>query len=115
MLRLMKEKEWNERIISELKQEMETMKKTNVEQFQQMEINAKLYQAELERKLNDAASSLTESENRILELETVSQSKFRNWNQREHVIHSFIDLQLWSVQVLHAHATFICSLYGTYD
>lgn len=109
MARLTKEKEKTGQIISELKQELEIIKRTYEEQFQQMETKAKEYQTNLEQKLKDAKSSLAESQRRIKELGTISESKFQNWNQRELVLQSFIDLQLQSVQVYHAQAC--CNLF----
>ncbi|RZS03953.1 hypothetical protein BHM03_00034211 [Ensete ventricosum] len=98
--KLTKEKEKSDKIISDLKQELETLKRTYGDQFQQMDTKAKEYQIELERKLKDAESFLAESQRRIQELETDSESKFQNWNQREHVFQTFVDLQMQSVQVL---------------
>lgn len=109
MARLTKEKEKTDQIISELKQELEIIKRTYEEQFQQMETKAKEYQTKLEQKLKDAKSYLAESQRRIEELGTISESKFQNWNQRELVLQSFIDLQLQSVQVYHAQAC--CKLF----
>ncbi|RWW07361.1 hypothetical protein GW17_00029258 [Ensete ventricosum] len=98
--KLTKEKEKSDKIISDLTRELETIKRTYADQFQQMDTKAKEYQIELERKLKDAESFLAESQRRIQELETDSESKFQNWNQREHVFQSFVDLQMQSVQVL---------------
>ncbi|THU74398.1 hypothetical protein C4D60_Mb04t32910 [Musa balbisiana] len=107
MARLTKEKEKTGQIISELKQELEIIKRTYEEQFQQMETKAKEYQTKLEQKLKDAKSSLAESQRRIKELGTISESKFQNWNQRELVLQSFIDLQLQSVQELRSSSNSI--------
>ncbi|CAL9052793.1 unnamed protein product [Musa banksii] len=107
MARLTKEKEKTDQIISELKQELEIIKRTYEEQFQQMETKAKEYQTKLEQKLKDAKSYLAESQRRIEELGTISESKFQNWNQRELVLQSFIDLQLQSVQELRSSSNSI--------
>ncbi|THU73453.1 hypothetical protein C4D60_Mb04t23010 [Musa balbisiana] len=98
--KLAKEKEKSDKIISDLKQELETMKRTYGDQFQQMDTKAKEYQIELEEKLKDAESVLAESQRRIQELETDSESKFQSWNQKEHVFQNFVDLQMQSVQEL---------------
>ncbi|KAJ8512359.1 hypothetical protein OPV22_002793 [Ensete ventricosum] len=105
--KLTKEKEKSDKIISDLKQELETLKRTYGDQFQQMDTKAKEYQIELERKLKDAESFLAESQRRIQELETDSESKFQNWNQREHVFQSFVDLQMQSVQELRSSSNSI--------
>ncbi|URD96997.1 KISc [Musa troglodytarum] len=107
MARLTKENEKADQMISELKQELEIIKKTYEEKFQQMETKAKEYQTELEQKLKDAKSSLAESQRRIKELGTIAESKFQNWNQRELVLQSFVDLQLQSVQELRSSSNSI--------
>ncbi|KAJ8513343.1 hypothetical protein OPV22_003777 [Ensete ventricosum] len=107
MARLTKEKDNTDQKISKLKQELEIIKRTYEEQFQQVEIKAKEYQTKLEQKLKDANSSLAESQRRIEELGTISESKFQNWNQRELVLQSFIDLQLQSVQELRSSSNSI--------
>ncbi|CAD5174890.1 unnamed protein product [Musa acuminata subsp. malaccensis] len=105
--KLAKEKEKSDKIISELKQELETTKRTYGDQFQQMDTKAKEYQIELEEKLKDAESVLAESQRRIQELETDSESNFQNWNQKEHVFQSFVDLQMQSVQELRSSSNSI--------
>ncbi|WOL07311.1 kinesin-4-like [Canna indica] len=100
MSRLMKEKEKNDTIISELKQELEIQKMTIEETFQHMEAKAKEYQMELEQKLGDTESLLAESQSKVKKLQSVSESKFQIWNQKEHVLQRFFDLQLQSVQDL---------------
>ncbi|CAL9154407.1 unnamed protein product [Musa hybrid cultivar] len=105
--KLAKEKEKSDKIISELKQELETVKRTYGDQFQQMDAKAKEYQIELEEKLKDAESVLAESQRRIQELETDSESNFQNWNQKEHVFQSFVDLQMQSVQELRSSSNSI--------
>ncbi|XP_064960861.1 kinesin-like protein KIN-14P isoform X2 [Musa acuminata AAA Group] len=105
--KLAKEKEKSDKIISELKQELETVKRTYGDQFQQMDTKAKEYQIELEEKLKDAESVLAESQRRIQELETDSEFNFQNWNQKEHVFQSFVDLQMQSVQELRSSSNSI--------
>ncbi|CAL9087099.1 unnamed protein product [Musa textilis] len=105
--KLTKEKEKSDKIISDLKQELETIKRTYGDQFQQMDTKAKEYRIELEAKLKDAESVLAESQRRIQELETDSESKFQNWSQKEHVFQSFVDLQMQSVQELRSSSNSI--------
>ncbi|XP_065003148.1 kinesin-like protein KIN-14C [Musa acuminata AAA Group] len=112
MVKLTKEKEKSDKIISDLTQELETIKRTYEDQtygdqFQQMDTKAKEYQIELEEKLKDAESVLAESQRRIQELETDSESNFQNWNQKEHVFESFVDLQMQSVQELRSSSNSI--------
>ncbi|WOL10820.1 kinesin-4-like isoform X1 [Canna indica] len=100
LVRLMKEKGNCEKIISELMQNLETMKKSYEEQFHQQEIRAVDSQMELNRRLKEAESLLLESRKRRKEIEADAESKNQNWNKKEHVFQRFIDLHLRSVQDL---------------
>lgn len=99
--RLMKEKENSDRIISELKQTLETSKRSYEEHLQQQEARAGYSQMELQQKLSEAESLLLESRKRRKEIEADSESRYQNWNKKEHFFRNFINSHLRSVQVLH--------------
>ncbi|CAL9078782.1 unnamed protein product [Musa textilis] len=98
--RLRKETENSDKIISELKQNLEAMKMSYKEQFHQLEKKERIAQMELEEKIKEAESLLEESRNRRKELEAISESKCQNWNKKENNFQCFINSHLRSVQGL---------------
>ncbi|XP_038985258.1 kinesin-like protein KIN-14D [Phoenix dactylifera] len=100
VVRLMKEKEDSDNIVSKLKEDLETTKNSYEQHCQQLETKAKQTKEELERRVKEVEFLLAESRKRTKELETFSESKSQNWNQKAYVVHNFIDLQLQSVQEL---------------
>nr|XP_029119048.1 kinesin-like protein KIN-14C [Elaeis guineensis] len=100
VVRLMKEKEDSDNIVSKLKEDLKTTKRSYEQHCQQQETKAKQTQEELERRVKEVEFLLAESRKRTKELEAFSASKSQNWNQKAHVVHNFIGLQLLSVQEL---------------
>ncbi|XP_073116581.1 kinesin-like protein KIN-14M isoform X7 [Elaeis guineensis] len=97
---LMKEKENSDNIVSKLKEDLETTKKSYEQQCLQLETKAKETKEELEQRIKAVEFLLAESRKKTKELETFSESKSQNWKQKAHVVHNLIDLQLQSVQDL---------------
>ncbi|KAH7657663.1 Minus-end-directed kinesin ATPase protein [Dioscorea alata] len=97
---MMKEKESSDRIISQLKQDLETTKNTYEEHCQQSEAKSKQTKVEMEKRLKEVELLHVESKKKMKDLEAFAESKLQNWNQKEHKCHNFIGLQLQSVQSL---------------
>lgn len=110
IIRVIKEKENSDKVVSELKQTLETMKRAHQEQLQQLERNAKDSELELKQRLKDAEHLLSESRLRREEIEAELRSKYQNWSKKEGIFRSFIALLLQSVQVFHSHPQLIFSL-----
>ncbi|KAA8541222.1 hypothetical protein F0562_025171 [Nyssa sinensis] len=100
VVRLMKEKDDNTTEILALKQELEIAKKTYEQRCVQMETEAKGAQQELEESLKKVQSLLTESRNRVKELEAYSESKYQRWNKKENIYQIFTEFQLGALQEL---------------
>lgn len=126
VLRLMKEKDDDSQEIAFLKQEREATKAACEEQCLQIELEARRAQHELEgrlktaceerclqiefearraqheleRRLKETVNLLTESGKRIKELEMISESKTRDWNEKQNLYHSFTGFQLGALQDL---------------
>ncbi|MCE3216440.1 hypothetical protein HAX54_006507, partial [Datura stramonium] len=96
----LKEKEDHEQEITVLKQEMEIAKKLYEQHTLKMEKKSTEAQQELEEKLKEAVSLLTESRNRINELETFSQSRLHSWKKKEHIYQIFTEFQLGALREL---------------
>ncbi|WMV57882.1 hypothetical protein MTR67_051267 [Solanum verrucosum] len=94
------EKEDHRREIADLKQEMEIAKKLYEQHTLEMKEKATEAQQELEEKLKEAMSLLTESRNRIKELETFAQSNSHSWKKKEHIYQIFADFQLGALREL---------------
>ncbi|KAH0773407.1 hypothetical protein KY290_010544 [Solanum tuberosum] len=94
------EKEDHRREIADLKQEMEIAKKLYEQHTLEMKEKATEAQQELEEKLKEAMSLLTESRNRIKELETFTQSNSHSWKKKEHIYQIFTDFQLGALREL---------------
>ncbi|XP_074555914.1 kinesin-like protein KIN-14C [Curcuma longa] len=100
IIRVIKEKENSDKLVSELKQTLETMKRAHQEQLQQLERKAKDSELELKLKLKDAEHLLSESRLRREEIEAELRSKYQNWSKKEGIFQNFIALLLQSVQGL---------------
>nr|XP_009761311.1 PREDICTED: kinesin-4-like isoform X2 [Nicotiana sylvestris] len=96
----LKEKEDHKQEIAALKQEMEISKKSYEQHTLEMDKKATEAQKELEEKLKEATSLLTESRNRIKELETFSQEKSQDWTKKEHIYQIFTEFQLGALREL---------------
>ncbi|KAL3512250.1 hypothetical protein ACH5RR_024967 [Cinchona calisaya] len=98
--RLIKDKDDYNHEIANLKQELEIARKTNEESCLQMEREARGAQQELEERLREVANLLTESRNRVKELESLSESKSKGWNKKEHIYQIFTEFQLGALREL---------------
>ncbi|XP_049399374.1 kinesin-like protein KIN-14K isoform X1 [Solanum stenotomum] len=94
------EKEDHRREIADLKQEMEIAKILYEQHTLEMKEKATEAQQELEETLKEAMSLLTESRNRIKELETFAQSNSHSWKKKEHIYQIFADYQLGALREL---------------
>ncbi|XP_049347625.1 kinesin-like protein KIN-14K [Solanum verrucosum] len=98
--RLKEKDDHHRREIADLKQEMEIAKKLYEQHTLEMKEKATEAQQELEEKLKEAMSLLTESRNRIKELETFAQSNSHSWKKKEHIYQIFADFQLGALREL---------------
>nr|XP_019066823.1 kinesin-like protein KIN-14P [Solanum lycopersicum] len=94
------EKEDHRREIADLKQEMEIAKRLYEQHTLEMKEKATKAQQELEEKLKEAMSLLTESRNRIKELETFIESQSRSWTKKEHIYQIFTEFHLGALREL---------------
>ncbi|XP_072959535.1 kinesin-like protein KIN-14M isoform X1 [Typha angustifolia] len=100
VVRIMKDKENSDHIISNLKQELEITKRLHEQQCHRLETKAMEIKVELEQRIKEVELLLEESRRRTKDLETFSESKYQNWNEKENILHKFMSLQLHSVQDL---------------
>ncbi|KAJ0964797.1 hypothetical protein J5N97_025935 [Dioscorea zingiberensis] len=100
LVRTMKEKESRDQMILQLKQDLETTKSVYEQHCQQLEVKSRETKVEMEERLKEVELLLEESRKKAKELEAFSESKFQNWNQKKHICHNVIGLQLQSVQGL---------------
>ena len=98
--RLMKEKDHSDNEILALKQELEMTRKMHEKQCLQLETQAKETKGELEKKLEELESLLTDSKKKVKELEAFSESKSRRWKRKELSYRNFLDSQFGALQVL---------------
>ncbi|KAH0464569.1 hypothetical protein IEQ34_007355 [Dendrobium chrysotoxum] len=99
-LKLMKEKENNDRMILEFKQELEAINNTYEHHYRQLNAEAKQNEARLQERTKEAEFLLAESSKRMNELKALSEFKFHNWTKKENVFHNFISFQLQSLKGL---------------
>lgn len=99
IIRIIKDKGKRDKVVLELKQTLETMKRSYKEQLQQLEINANDSELELKQRLKEAECLLSESRERREQIEAELSSKYQNWSKKEDIFQSFIALLLRSVQV----------------
>lgn len=95
----MKEKDHSDRQISALKQELEMAKSTYEKQCMQLETHAKETKVELEKKLMELEYLLTDSRDRIKDLEAFSESKSLRWKKKELAYKRVLDSQSGLLQV----------------
>ncbi|KAK1565614.1 hypothetical protein Q3G72_030783 [Acer saccharum] len=100
LVKLMKEKDQHNLEISRLKQELEMAKKTYELRCLQMETESKGAAANLVDRLKELESLLTDSRNKVKELERHSESKFEGWSKKENIYQSFLDFQLGALREL---------------
>ncbi|XP_057510265.1 kinesin-like protein KIN-14J isoform X2 [Actinidia eriantha] len=100
VIRLMQEKDHAEFQISALKQQLELAKKTHEMHCFQLETQAKETKVELEKKLMELEYLLTDSRNRIKDLEAFSESKSLTWKKKELTYKRILDSQSGLLQDL---------------
>ncbi|KAG6487910.1 hypothetical protein ZIOFF_056648 [Zingiber officinale] len=100
IIRIIKDKDKRDKVVSELKQTLETMKRSYQEQLQQLERNANDSELELKQRLKEAECLLSESRERREQIEAEINSKYQNWSKKVDIFQSFIALLLQSIQGL---------------
>ncbi|KAL6994853.1 hypothetical protein U1Q18_004989 [Sarracenia purpurea var. burkii] len=100
VIRLANEKDQIINEILTLKQELEIARKKNEECGLQMEKEAMGVQRELAERLKEAMHLLTESRNRVKELEVYSESNNQRWNKKGHIYQIFTEFQLGALREL---------------
>ncbi|GFZ01375.1 P-loop nucleoside triphosphate hydrolases superfamily protein with CH (Calponin Homology) domain-containing protein [Actinidia rufa] len=103
VIRLMQEKDHAEFQISALKQQLELAKKTHEMHCFQLETQAKETKVELEKKLMELEYLLTDSRDRIKDLEAFSESKSLRWKKKELTYKRVLDSQSGLLQDLRIH------------
>ncbi|KAK4479291.1 hypothetical protein RD792_014802 [Penstemon davidsonii] len=97
---LKKEKDDRNREIEALKKELELARRTHEQKSLEMKAEAREAQQELESKLKEVLSLLTESRKRVKELEAFSESKSERWSKNQHIYQIFTDFQLGALREL---------------
>ncbi|KAL8244910.1 hypothetical protein R6Q59_011168 [Mikania micrantha] len=100
VIRLRKENDECNLEISKLKQEFEVTSNAYENRCLQLEAHAMESKSELEKKIINLESFLTDSKNRVKELENFTESKFRRWKKKERGYKKFIDFQFGSLKEL---------------
>ncbi|KAH7862695.1 hypothetical protein Vadar_008206 [Vaccinium darrowii] len=100
ILRLMKERDYSDTKISVLEKELEQARNTYEMQLLQLETQAEETKVELEKMLMEREGLLTDSRNRVKELEVFSKSKTQRWRKKELNYKSFLDSQSGFLQDL---------------
>ncbi|CAK7335545.1 unnamed protein product [Dovyalis caffra] len=102
LLRTKQEKIHSDIENSTLKHELEIAKTTHEEHCLLLQVQAEETKVQLEKKLKELESFLTESKKRVKELESFSESKYQRWKTKEGSYRSFIDYQSRTLQELRA-------------
>ncbi|KAG8379354.1 hypothetical protein BUALT_Bualt07G0079600 [Buddleja alternifolia] len=101
VVRLMQEKDEHNQEITFLKKELEIARQKCDQQSSQMKPKEdKRGRQELEDRLKEVLGMLTESRNRVKELEAFSESKSQWWNKKEHIYQIFTEFQLGALREL---------------
>ncbi|KAK1307487.1 Kinesin-4 [Acorus calamus] len=100
IVRLLKEKENKDLIITGLKQQIETANKSYEQQCLQLETESKEERMRLEDRIKELENLLSESRKRSEELEEFSKSKVQKWNEKEDIYKNFVNFQLESLRDL---------------
>lgn len=102
-IRLMKELEDKNleisALISALKQELETTKKTYEAQCLQLEEEARDVKVELRQKSQEYEHLLEDLRRKVKELESSSDSKYQDWNMKRNQLQNLINFLFSSLQV----------------
>ncbi|KAG7956584.1 hypothetical protein I3843_11G131300 [Carya illinoinensis] len=100
--KLKEEKARSNMEILTLKEELEMAKRTHEAHCLQLESNAKEAKVESQKKLTELECLLTDSRNKVEELEGFSESKLQRWKKKEQIYQSSIDYQFGALQELRA-------------
>lgn len=85
--------------ISTLKHELELNKQTHEQHCQKLEVEVSETKFDYEKKIKALELQLEDSKKRVLELEEISESKYRRWKKKENLCQQFIDFQSGALQV----------------
>ncbi|KAK6249650.1 hypothetical protein SCA6_003655, partial [Theobroma cacao] len=97
---LMKENDKHNLEISALKQELEIAKKMHEQHCFEVEAGVKGAKAGLQMRIKELECLLADSNNRVKELEVISESKCQRWNMKENIYQSFMDFQFGTMKEL---------------
>ncbi|XP_017972201.1 PREDICTED: kinesin-4 isoform X1 [Theobroma cacao] len=97
---LMKENDKHNLEISALKQELEIAKKMHEQHCFEVEAGVKGAKAGLQMRIKELECLLADSNNRVKELEVISESKCQRWNMKENIYQSFMDFQFGAMKEL---------------
>ncbi|KAJ4835493.1 hypothetical protein Tsubulata_015484 [Turnera subulata] len=100
IFRIKEEKNLTELENSALRHELQMAKKMQEEHTLLLEEQHLETKVELEKRLKELECFLTESRNRVKELESFSDSKSQRWKKKEETYQSFIDRQYKAIQEL---------------
>ncbi|GAV83866.1 Kinesin domain-containing protein/CH domain-containing protein [Cephalotus follicularis] len=100
VLRLKKEKDRSDNEILTMKQELELAGRTHENHCLQLEADAEKTKAELVKKVKDLECLLVKSGEKVKELESFSESKYRRWKKKERAYRSLVDYQCGVLQDL---------------
>jgi kinesin family protein C2/C3 len=103
LLRTKQEKIHSDIENSTLKHELEIAKTAHEEHCLLLQMRAEETKVQLEKKLMEFKCFLTESKERVKELESFSESKYQRWKSKEGTYKSFIDYQSRALQVCLTH------------
>ncbi|KAH8513426.1 hypothetical protein H0E87_006626 [Populus deltoides] len=107
LLRTKQEKIHSDIENSTLKHELEIAKTAHEEYCLLLQMRAEETKVQLEKKLMEFKSFLTESKERVKELESFSESKYQRWKSKEGIYKSFIDYQSRALQELRGASDFL--------
>uniref|UniRef100_A0A0A9AR00 Kinesin motor domain-containing protein n=1 Tax=Arundo donax TaxID=35708 RepID=A0A0A9AR00_ARUDO len=93
VVRLMKEKEHSENIISSLKKDVEDMNRMHEQQLEEIERKTKQMEEQLTTKVKEVEYLLLQSNKKIEEVEAVSELKSQLWNKKENIFQSYMENQ----------------------
>ncbi|KAL3818053.1 hypothetical protein ACJIZ3_003958 [Penstemon smallii] len=100
LIKLRKEKDTYEIKISSLKEELTLAKKNSEKIRLQLEAKTEETKDKLQKKILELEFFLTDSRNKVKELEDLTESKFMRWKRKENAYNHFIDSQFGSLQEL---------------
>ncbi|WJX53950.1 hypothetical protein P8452_39889 [Trifolium repens] len=100
--RLKKDKVRSEIEISQMKQDLEMMKRSHEDHVLQLELQASESKAEYEKRIRELKCQLADARKQVKELEAFSESRYLNWKNKEHTYQSFLNQQFGAFKELKA-------------